>query len=82
MNINNPTTFATPDLTFSTSNSSGTSGALRADDSLAIFSSTVPETISYGQSAATGDNPFGSREDHVHGMAAQFSPAQVMAYQV
>jgi len=70
VNINNPTTFSAPDLTYSTSNSSGTSGALRADDTLAIFSTQVPTTIAYSATAATGDNAFGSREDHVHGMFA------------
>ena len=70
MNINNPTTFSSPDLTYTTSNSSGSAGALRADDSIAIFSASNPETIAYGQSAAAGDDAFASRLDHVHGMAA------------
>jgi len=80
VNINNPTTFSAPDLTYTTSNSSGTAGALRADDSIAIFSAAVPETIAYGQSAAAGDDAFASRLDHVHGMAA--SDAVSVASQV
>jgi len=71
VNINNPTTFSAPALVFSTSNSSGTSGALRANDTLAIFSTTVPTNVSTSTvSASTGDNAFGSREDHVHGSTA------------
>lgn len=76
MNINNPTTFSAPDLTYTTSNASGTAGALRADDSIAIFSATVPETIAYGQSAGAGDDAFASRLDHVHGMAASDATPQ------
>lgn len=71
MNINNPTTFSTPALVYSTSNSSGSAGALRADDTLAVFSTTVPTNIAVTTvSASTGDNAFTSREDHVHGSTA------------
>lgn len=80
MNISNPTTFAAPDLTYSTSNSSGTSGALRADDQIAIFSASSPQTIAFSQSAAAGDDAFASRLDHVHGMAA--ATAEASAAQV
>ena len=76
MNINNPTTFSTPALVYSTSNSSGSAGALRADDTLAVFSTTVPTDISTSTvSAATGDNAFASREDHVHGSTAVLAVA-------
>jgi len=78
MNINNPTTFSAPDLTYTTSNSSGTAGALRADDSVAIFSTTAPVAISTSTvSSATGDNPFASREDHVHGSTGIVAAASV-----
>lgn len=70
MNISNPTTFASPNLTLSTSNSSGTSGALRADDTILVYDTTVPGTIAYAASAATGDTATASRRNHVHGMAA------------
>lgn len=70
MNINNPTTFSTPNLTLSTSNSSGTSGALRADDTIALYTTNVPESISYGQSASTGNSEDAARRNHNHGMAA------------
>lgn len=75
MNITNPTTFSSPALVYSTSNSSGTAGALRADDTLAIFSTTVPTNVTAATvAAATGDNAFGSREDHVHGTTAIPAP--------
>ena len=78
MNINNPTTFSAPDLTYTTANSSGSAGALRADDSVAIFSTTAPVAISTSTvSSATGDNPFASREDHVHGSTAIAGAASV-----
>ena len=65
MNINNPTTFSTPDLTLSTSNSSGSAGALRADDTIAVFDTTVPANITTG-SASTGSAESAARRDHVH----------------
>ena len=64
MNINNPTTFSAPDLTYTTSNSSGSAGALRADDSIAIFSTNAPSAIA--SAAATGDDAFAARLDHIH----------------
>mgnify|MGYP005826953351 CR=1 FL=1 len=67
MNINNPTTFSTPDLTLSTSNSSGVAGALRADDTILVYDSTVPTTIASGASAATGSAATSARRDHSHG---------------
>lgn len=70
MNISNPTSFAAPDLTLSTSNSSGTAGALRADDTLAVFDTTVPVTIVSGASAATGSQGVVARRDHTHGAPA------------
>jgi len=68
MIINNPTTFSTPDLTLSTSNSSGTAGAIRADDTVAVFDTSVASTISV-TSAGTGSAEVASRRDHVHGYA-------------
>jgi len=70
VNINNPTTFSTPDLTLSTSNSSGSAGALRADDTILVYDATVPTTIAFGASAATGSASVSARRDHNHGMAA------------
>ena len=73
MNISNPTSFSTPNLTFTTSNSSGTSGALRANDSLLLYDVTVPTTIGAGDSAATGSAATSARRDHVHGSAAAYT---------
>ena len=70
MNINNPTTFSTPDLTLSPSNSSGTAGALRADDTVLVYDTTVPTTIAFGASAAAGDVATAARRNHTHGMVA------------
>jgi len=64
MNINNPTTFSPPDLTLSTSNSSGTAGALRADDTLKIYDATVPSPVS--SVASAGDTATAARRNHVH----------------
>lgn len=82
MNINNPTTFGTPNLTFSTSNSSGSGGALRADDTVLIYDTTVPGTIASAASAATGSAATAARRDHQHGMytaTAAASAAEVTA---
>ena len=70
MNINNPTTFSTPDLTLSTSNSSGTAGALRADDTILVYDTTVPTTIASSASAAAGSAATSARRDHTHGAPA------------
>lgn len=71
MNINNPTTFSTPDLTLSTSNSSGTAGALRADDSILVFSTSVPDAITFGQSGSAGSGNIAAYQNHAHAMAAE-----------
>jgi mannose-6-phosphate isomerase-like protein (cupin superfamily) len=68
MNISNPTSFSPPDLTLTTSNSSGTAGALRADDSILVYDTTVPTTIASAASAATGSAATAARRDHTHGM--------------
>ena len=64
MNINNPTTFSTPDLTLGTSNSSGTGGALRADDTILVYDTSVPASV--GAASATGSASTAARRDHVH----------------
>jgi len=66
MNINNPTTFSTPDLTLSTSNSSGTAGALRADDTLLVYDTTLPTAVAYGGSSVAGDTATAARRNHTH----------------
>ena len=71
MQINNPTTFSTPDLTLTTSNSSGSAGALRADDSILVYDTTLPDAITFGQSGATGSASTSSRRDHSHAMATE-----------
>ena len=60
MNINNPTTFGTPNLSFSTTNSSGTGGALRSDDTLAIWAAP---TVVMGSTAAIGSAATGIRSN-------------------
>ena len=72
MNINNPTTFSTPNLTLSTSNSSGTAGSLRADDTILVYDAVVPTTVTQGASAAAGSAAVSARRDHTHG-AGTFS---------
>ena len=64
MNINNPTTFSAPDLTLSTTNSSGSAGALRADDTILVYDATVPAGV--GTANATGSASVSARRDHVH----------------
>lgn len=60
MNINNPTTFSTPAITFGSSNSSGTAGALRADDTVDIWATP---SVALGTSAAAGDAATGVRSN-------------------
>jgi len=80
MQINNPTTFSTPDLTLTTANSSGTAGALRADDSILVYDTTLPDAITFGQSGGTGSASTSSRRDHSHAMASETAvPAATQA---
>jgi len=72
VNINNPTTFSTPDLTLSTSNSSGSAGALRADDTILVFDTTLPAAVG---TAATGSASTAPRRDHVHAGTSFAAPA-------
>ena len=69
MNINNPTTFSVPDLTLGLSNSSGSAGALRADDTILVYDTTLPADVVLG-SANTGSASTAARRDHVHSSAA------------
>ena len=71
MQINNPTSFSPPDLTLSTSNSSGSAGALRADDTVLVYDTTLPDAITFGQSGATGSASTSARRDHAHAMATE-----------
>lgn len=58
------TSFGTPALTFSTTNSAGVaSTAMRTDATIAIFDGTVPAALG---TAATGSAAFAARRDHVH----------------
>ena len=75
MNITNPTTFGTPSLTLSTSNSSGTGGALRADDTILVFDTTLPAATG---TAATGSASTAGRRDHVHAGMQLAAPALVL----
>lgn len=63
--------YGTPAVVLSTTAASGSNQqAIRTDGQLIAFTTDVPETIAYGQSAATGSDAVASRLDHVHGMAA------------
>lgn len=41
---------------------------MRRDDTIAIFDSTVPSSITYGGSAGTGSANVAARRDHTHAM--------------
>lgn len=71
MNINNPTTFSAPDLTLGLSNSSGSAGALRADDTILVYDTSTPANVTTG-SAATGSAATSARRDHVHSDGGAF----------
>ena len=78
MNINNPTTFGSPNLTLTTSNSSGTGGALRSDDSILVYDTTGPAAVA--ASAGVGSAATSARRDHVHaGIAAITSTDEAIA---
>jgi hypothetical protein len=65
------TEFATPDLTLTTSNDAGSAGVkttIRSDASILTYDTTVPDSITFGQSAATGDTATAARRNHSHGM--------------
>jgi hypothetical protein len=70
VNINNPTTFSVPDLSLSTSNSSGSAGALRADDTILVYDTTSPVAVTSGGSASVGSAATSARRDHKHAAAA------------
>ena len=75
MQINNPTSFSPPDLTLTTANSSGNAGALRADDSILVYDTTIPATVSSGAST-TGSSATSARRDHVHGIGSAVTSLQ------
>ena len=78
MNINNPTTFSTPDLTLGTANSSGSAGALRADDTILVYDTPNPAAV--GASAVVGSASTSARRDHVHvGVGAITSTDEAIA---
>jgi hypothetical protein len=63
--------YGTPEVVLSTTAAAGSNQtAIRTDGQLIAFTTDVPETIAYGQSAATGSDAVASRLDHKHGMAA------------
>lgn len=65
------TEFATPDLTLTTANAAGTAGVkttIRSDASILTYDATVPDSITFGQSAAAGDTSTAARRNHSHGM--------------
>jgi len=65
------TAFATPDLTLTTANAGGSAGVkttIRSDASILTYDVTVPDSITFGQSAAAGDTATAARRNHSHGM--------------
>ena len=63
--------YGTPAVVLSTTAAAGSNQtAIRTDGQLIVFGTDVPESIAYGQSAATGSDALASRLDHDHGMAA------------
>ena len=73
------TVLTVPAFTLGTANAAGSADtSIASDSTLAVFSTTVPTDISTSTvSASTGDNAFGSREDHVHGSTAVTAIASV-----
>ena len=62
---------ATPAFTLGTSNVAGSAQtAVASNSTLLTFDATVPTTIAYGASAATGSATVAARRDHTHGMLA------------
>ena len=67
---------ATPAFTLGTSNVAGSAEtAVASDSTLLAFDATVPTTIAYSATAATGSATVTARRDHTHGMAAEPSVA-------
>lgn len=61
----------TPAVVLGSSAAAGAASTfVRTDDTIAAFDGTVPATIAFGQSAATGAATKAARRDHGHGMAA------------
>ena len=62
---------ATPAFTLGTSNVAGSAQtAVASNSTLLTFDATVPTTIAYGASAATGSATVAARRDHTHGRLA------------
>lgn len=62
--------FATPALTFGTTNTAGSaSTVIRSDAQLALFDATVPTTIEPDDAAAAGSAGVAARRDHTHAIA-------------
>jgi len=76
----------TPAFTLGTTSvAGGAATAIASNSTVQLFTTQVPTTIAYSDSASVGTNAYTSREDHVHGMAAatpSWSAALVMAYQI
>tara|TARA_Y100000588_G_C13914499_1_gene778645 strand:+ start:79 stop:678 length:600 start_codon:yes stop_codon:yes gene_type:complete len=67
---------AVPAFTLGTTNAAGSAEtAIASNSTLAVFDSTVPTTIAYDASAATGSATVASRRDHTHGMVSAPSVA-------
>lgn len=65
------TVYATPTNTFSTTAAAGSeNSSIRSDAALAVFNTSVPDAITFGQSGGAGVVNFASRIDHLHAMAA------------
>ena len=71
----------TPALTFSTTNTAGSStNFLRRDDTIAIFDTTAPTTQAFGDTATAGSAAVAARRDHKHAMPN--APTATISYLV
>jgi len=74
---------ATPAFTLGVTNTAGAaSTAVSSNSTLLAFDTTVPTTIAYSDSAATGSAVVSSRRDHTHGMAASGATTEATKAQV
>ena len=75
--------FVAPSLTLTTANATGSApSAIRSDADVLAYDATVPDSIVYSQSAATGSAATAARRDHAHGMAAEPSVERELWYWV
>ena len=65
--------YTVPDLTLGLTNAQGSSDGIRADASIAIYTTDNPTTAAASDSPTPGTAATASRSDHLHGMPASFT---------